>query len=102
VPLLYRCAGLAEYNRIVLERSGDEPMIEAVIDEHGNAIISAEQLPRGLAPGTHLRVHVEEPVGRARRRIEGLLPNLPDLSWEDFEAGSRLAIDEAKAADLSR
>jgi hypothetical protein len=86
----------------VLERSGDEPAIEAVIDEHGNAVILAEQLPRGLAPGTHLRVHVEEPAARARRRIEGLLPDLPALSWEDFEAGSRLAVDEAKAADLSR
>jgi hypothetical protein len=86
----------------VVEPSGNEPAIDAVIDENGNAIIPAERLPRKLPPGTHLRVHLEAPVEGVRRRIEGLLPNLPDLSWDDFEAGSRLAIKDVDAADLAQ
>ena len=86
----------------MVEPSGNEPAIEAVIDEDGNAIIPAEQLPRKLPAGTHLRVHLDGPVEGVRRRIEGLLPNLPDLSWDDFERGSRLAIKDADAAELAQ
>ena len=76
--------------------------VEAVIDARGNGIIAAEELPRRYPPGTHLRVHVGGPVGRRRRSIEGALPNLPELTWEDFEAASRLATEDAEAAHRSR
>lgn len=34
--------------------------------------------------------------GAARTSIYGSLPNLPDLSWEDFERASQLAQEDAK------
>jgi len=90
------------YNGNVLQSSEDASNVEAVIDEGGNGVIPVEQLPRKYPPGTHLRVHVEGPIGAQRRPIEGALPGLPELSWEDFEAASRFAIEDAEAANRFR
>lgn len=52
--------------------------------------IPADQIARlGLRPGAHLRV-VVQPADE-REPFGGSLPDLPDLSWEDFERGSALA-----------
>lgn len=62
---------------------------ELVVAEDGS--IPADQLARlGLRPGAHLRV-VEAPVSTESDELEGSLPDLPDLDWEDFERGSELA-----------
>jgi hypothetical protein len=74
----------------------DDPEAEAVIDEHGNGVIPADQIPGRPPAGTHLRVHVE-PFGISRRSVEGLLPDLPEVSWEQFKAASRLAAQDAEA-----
>jgi hypothetical protein len=80
----------------VAQHYDDDLTVDAVIDDHGNGIIAAEQLPKRLPPGTHLRVHVET-MGSPRRSIEGLLPDLTELSWEQFEAASQLAVRDAEA-----
>jgi hypothetical protein len=79
----------------VVEPGADPPAVEAVVDDEGNAVIPAEQLPERLPAGTHLRVHLEAVVA-SRRSVERLLSNLPELSWEDFEAASRLAVKDAE------
>ncbi len=61
---------------------------ELIVGADGS--IPADQVARlGLRPGAHLRV-VPEPA-REHKRFGGSMPNLPDLSWEDFERGSELA-----------
>jgi hypothetical protein len=61
---------------------------ELVVADYGS--IPAEQLARlGLRPGAHLRV--AEAAAGEPGELEGLLPDLPDLDWEDFERGSELA-----------
>jgi len=80
----------------VVEPRTDGAIVEAVVDDDGNAVIPASQLPERLPAGTHVRVHLE-PVVASRRSVEGLLPDLPELRWEDFEAASRLATRDAEA-----
>jgi len=62
---------------------------ELVVASDGS--IPADQLARlGVGPGAHLRV-VQEPATRTGGSFAGSLPNLPDLTWEDFEKASALA-----------
>ena len=62
---------------------------ELIVGPDGS--IPADQIARlGLRPGAHLRV-VREPFPEHRARFGNSLPDLPDLSWEDFERGSALA-----------
>lgn len=62
---------------------------ELIVGPDGS--IPAEQISRlGLNPGAHLRV-VSDTFPEHRQRFGGSLPDLPDLSWEDFERGSDLA-----------
>jgi hypothetical protein len=79
----------------VIEPGADPTVVEAVVDDEGNVVISAGQLPERLPAGTHLRLHLE-PVVASRRPVEGVLPGLPQLAWEDFEAASRLAVRDAE------
>lgn len=69
--------------------------MEAVIDQDGNGVIPADQLPARLPEGTRLRLHLD-PVGARRRPVESVLPDLPYVSWEQFEAASRLAVRDAE------
>jgi hypothetical protein len=63
---------------------------ELVVAEDGS--IPAEQLARlGLQPGAHLRVVEATSVPAGTDELEGSLPDLPELEWEDFERGSELA-----------
>jgi hypothetical protein len=80
----------------VVESLREPPVVDAIVDDDGNAVIPAAQFPERLPAGTHVRVRVE-PVLAARRSIEGTLPDLPELSWEDFEAASRLAAQDAES-----
>jgi hypothetical protein len=80
----------------VVEPLRAEPVVDAIIDDEGNAVIPAGELPERLPAGTHVRVRLE-PAVSARRPVEGSLPDLPELSWEDFEAASRLAAQGAES-----
>ena len=56
--------------------------------------IPAEQLERlGVAPGAHLRVVQTSQPGT----IAGSLPDLPDLTWDEFEQASALATGDLTA-----
>lgn len=86
---------LHEWRRTIEDVSATDPILgkDLVVAEDGS--IPAEQLVRlGLRPGAHLRV-VEAVAGQPGE-LEGSVPDLPDLDWEDFERGSELA-----QADLS-
>ena len=84
------------YHWSVVEPGVDPAVVEAVVDDEGNAFIPAEQFPERLPAGTHVRLHLEL-VTVSRRGVEGLLPDLPELSWEEFESASRLAVRNAEA-----
>jgi hypothetical protein len=69
---------------------------ELIVGPDGS--IPADQIARlGLRPGAHLRV-VGEPSLEHRTRFGGSLPDLPDLSWEDFERGSALARSDMRVS----
>ncbi|MGH9091006.1 MAG: hypothetical protein ACRDZR_06460 [Acidimicrobiales bacterium] len=79
-----------------MSSAGDASELELVVSQDGS--IPADQLRSlGLRPGTHLRV-VESPAGSQSSPLGGSMPELPDLGWEDFEAGSELARRDAAAA----
>ncbi len=88
--------GASSYTWAVVQHRNGGSAVEAVIDEDGNGVIPAEQLPSRLPAGTHLRVYVE-PFGTGGRSVEGLLPRLPEVTWEQFEEASRVASEEAEA-----
>lgn len=72
-----------------------EQLFEAVVDAEGNAVISSRQLPK-LAPGAHLQVQVH--LGHeAGTPLRGSLPNIADLTWEDF-----VEVSKAARADVER
>lgn len=79
-----------------MESLREPSVVDAIVDDEGNAVILAGDLPERLPAGTHVRVRVER-VFAARRSIEGALPDLPELTWEDFEAASRLAAQDAES-----
>lgn len=67
---------------------------ELVVGPDGS--IPAEQIVRlGLLPGAHLRVVAEHP--QDQERLGGSMPDLPEVSWEDFERGSELARSDLSA-----
>lgn len=75
--------------------SAENSELELVVDPDGS--IGAEQLGRlGIGPGAHLQV-VRTEHGRVSGSVAGTLPDLPELSWEDFEEASDLA-----KADVNR
>jgi hypothetical protein len=63
------------YRGNVLHPSEAASNVEAVIDEGGNGVIAAEQLPHKY---------------------------LPQLSWEDFEAANRLATEDTEVTQRSQ
>lgn len=74
---------------------------ELVVAEDGS--IPAEQLARlGLRPGAYLRVVEAGASSREPAELEGSLPDLPDLDWEDFERGSELAQGDLSGACAGR
>lgn len=60
--------------------------------------IPADQIARlGLRPGARLKVVTESPRDQ-RERFGGSLPDLPDVTWEDFERGSELALGDLRSS----
>ena len=56
--------------------------------------IPAEQLAAlGFMAGAHLRV-VAENIEQNKRGLRGALPDLPEVTWEDFERSSGIARNE--------
>jgi hypothetical protein len=82
--------------RAAVESLRELAVLDAVVDDDGNAVIPAARFPERLPAGTQVRVWVEPLIAR-RRSVEGTLPDLPELSWEDFEAASRLSIRDAES-----
>jgi hypothetical protein len=75
---------------------GDLSKNELVVADDGS--IPAEQLRRlGVLPGAHVRV-VESGSGNKSASLAGSLPDLPDLSWQDFERASALAGQDSAPA----
>ncbi len=70
---------------------------EVIVGANGG--IDADDLARhGVRPGQHLRIAHNGSKRGPFRRIKGsLAPTRSILSWEDFEAGSRLAITESES-----
>ena len=68
-------------------------LYELVVGPYGG--IPAEQIARlGLHPGAHLRA-AKRPL--RENRLGGSMPELPEVSWEDFERGGELARTELNA-----
>jgi len=73
------------------------PVVDGVVDDDGNLVVPSSQLPGHLSPGTHVRLRlVSDGPSGDRRSIYGALPDLPDLTWEDFEKASRLAVADTE------
>ena len=69
---------------------------ELVVGADGS--IPASQLARvGLRPGTHLRA-VPQKLDDNCSSIEGRLATWPEVTWDDFERGSRLAASDPGAS----
>jgi hypothetical protein len=64
------------------------------VDSNGNVVVLAAQLPQPVQPGQHvqLRLVLTPPS------LFGALPDLPDLSWEDFHEASRAAEADVEAS----
>ena len=76
----------------VTDESGT--VVEAVVADDGSAVIPAEELAAlGVAAGARLALRLVPPPPR-RRSVRGALAGLPELTWEDFERGSRLARED--------
>jgi hypothetical protein len=69
--------------------------LELVVAEDGS--IPATQLSSlGLRAGAHLRV-VESVASGPADDLEGSLADFPDITWEDFERASDMAIKDASS-----
>lgn len=78
-----------------MTRDGESRTIDAVVTDDGGAVIAAEELrDLGVPPGTHLRLHLD-PVKAPG--IRGRLYSWPDLSADDFQRGSTLAVRDLDA-----
>ncbi|MGY1637573.1 hypothetical protein ACI78V_13085 [Geodermatophilus sp. SYSU D00742] len=73
---------------------------EVVVGADGG--IAPEELARhGVRPGAHLRIVAEVDRSSIRPAYGALGGQLPEVSWEDFEAASRLAVDDSEAGPTS-
>jgi hypothetical protein len=72
---------------------------EVVVGEDGCITVPADQVAHaGLKPGTRLRLVVEPSAPVHRRSSWGILAGkLPQLSWEDYEDASRVAVADHEA-----
>jgi hypothetical protein len=81
---------------MVMSAANEHTDHELVVAPDGS--IPAAQLERlGVGPGTHLRV-VEAPASRLGGSFAGSLPNLAEVTWEDFERASKLAREDVGSA----
>jgi len=69
---------------------------EVVVGADGG--IAPEELARhGVRPGAHLRIVAQVAPPRIRPAYGALRGRLPEVSWEDFEAASRLAVEDVES-----
>jgi hypothetical protein len=69
---------------------------EVVVSADGG--IAPEDLARhGIRPGAHLRVVPEVERPQIRSTYGLLRGQIPEVSWEDFEEASRLAIQDVES-----
>lgn len=80
-----------------LEAMSTADNFEVVVGADGG--IDPRELARhGVRPGEHLRVAHQGSKRPPFRSVVGSCASaLPPLSWEDFEAGSRLAVADSEA-----
>lgn len=71
---------------------GEPTSLDLIVAPDGS--IPADQLERlGVSPGAHLRVVQTSQPGT----LAGSLPELPDVTWEEFEQASMLATRDLTA-----
>jgi len=81
--------------------AGNPIHLDAVVDEDGNLVmpvVPAAQLPQRYPSGSQVAVDVVVPLAVRHKRlpVENVLPDLPDLSWDDFERASQAATADAE------
>jgi hypothetical protein len=81
--------------------AADHIHVEAVVDDHGNLVmpvVPTERLARRYPSGSQVAVDVVVPVAAQPKRlpVENVLPDLPELSWDDFERASQAATADAE------
>ncbi|WP_139177053.1 hypothetical protein [Geodermatophilus siccatus] len=73
-----------------------DPGFKVVVGADGG--IAPEELARhGVRPGAHLRIVAENERPPIRPAYGALRGQLADVSWEDFEAASRLAVADVES-----
>ncbi len=73
-----------------------DPGFEVVVGTDGG--IAPEELARhGVRPGAHLRIVAQTERPPIRPAYGALRGQLPEVSWEDFEAASRLAVEDVES-----
>ena len=72
----------------------NEPLLDGVADADGNVVVPAGQLPEPVQPGQHVQLRLVSPPPS----LFGSLPDLPELSWEDFQDVSRAARADVEAS----
>ncbi|WP_448638332.1 hypothetical protein [Geodermatophilus sp. URMC 63] len=81
---------------MIIEGVSADPGFEVVVGADGG--IAPEELARhGVRPGAHLRIVARTarlPIWRAYGALRG---ELPEVSWEEFEAASRLAVEDVES-----
>ena len=81
--------------------AGNPIHVDAVVDDDGNLVmpvVPAAQLPQRFPSGAQVAVDVVVPRSARHKRlpVENVIPDLPELSWEDFERASQAATADAE------
>jgi hypothetical protein len=73
---------------------------EVVVGADGG--IAPEELARhGVRPGEHLRIVTQVERPQIHPIYGALRGQVPEVSWEDFEAASRLAVEDVESGPTS-
>jgi hypothetical protein len=81
---------------MALAGDGQGYVVDGVVDDDGNVVVPAAELPGPLAPGAHVQLRVVTTPPARRRPLYGSLPGLPELTWTDFQRASRLAVADVE------
>lgn len=81
---------------MILKCVSADPGFEVVVGADGG--IAPEELARhGVRPGAHLRIVARTARLPIRQAYGALRGELPEVSWEEFEAASRLAVEDVES-----
>lgn len=82
--------------RVIMDAMSSDADFEVVVGADGG--IAPEELARhGVRPGAHLRIVAQTERPTIRPAYGALRGQLPEVSWEDFEAASRLAVEDVES-----